>query len=271
MNLLWVISIIIGTFAAMLTIFHYLGWLDQEDKTKNLDRESQSVKAGALLSAAAELEQIANNFEVWAEGEHDRFRRGVSPSDIDKWMADWLSDSYIAGLFNYPVARQKNGPFPNGSKKEFRLIIDTFQLYMPSIAASLTDTYNSFLQSIKFHIQHYEIEKQKEDPILLFWCDNFIDMTVVPTAKRLRHIAKMVKEELATEAAIETEQNDTRAKGWGIKRIISWIFAKTSHFILTVIGAIVVAVIAAIVVDIFADFGWLQSIKEFIRSISLPK
>lgn len=49
-------------------------------------------------------------------------------------------------------------------------------------------------------------------------------------------------------------------------RIISWIFAKTSHFILTVIVTIFATVIAAIVVDIFADFGWLQLIKEFIHN-----
>jgi hypothetical protein len=41
--------------------------------------------------------------------------------------------------------------------------------------------------------------------------------------------------------------------------------------LLKVIGAIVVAVIAAIVVDIFADFGWLQSIKAFIYNILWPK
>jgi len=101
-------------------------------------------------------------------------------------------------LKNFPLS-PNCGTWANGSKKEFRLIIDTFQLYMPTIAASLMDTYNSFLQSIKFHIQHYELEKQKKDPILSFWCDNFLDTTVAPTVKRLRHIAKMTREELKNE------------------------------------------------------------------------
>ena len=67
-----------------------------------------------------------------------------------------------------------------------------------------------------------------------------------------------------------TPKADT-AKCWGIKRVTGWMFKKTSHFILTVISAIFVAVITAIVVDIFADFGWLQSIKKIIYSILWPK
>jgi len=106
-------SAVVIFLAALLTILHYMGWLDQKDKTKNPDKGPQSARTTAILSAAAELEQIANNFEIWAEGERDRFRRGVNPSDTEKWMKDWLSDSYIASLFDYPVARQTNGLFPN--------------------------------------------------------------------------------------------------------------------------------------------------------------
>jgi hypothetical protein len=77
-----------------------------------------------------------------------------------------------------------------------------------------------------------------------------------------------VQDDLDSTKPEETKQNVTPAKCWGIiKRIPRWIFKKTSHFILTVIVAIFVAVIAAIAVDIFADFGWLQSIKAFIYSI----
>jgi hypothetical protein len=78
---------------------------------------------------------------------------------------------------------------------------------------------------------------------------------------------KAVADEKLKNNLASTDQNAAPAKHWGIKRITGWIFRKASHFILTVIVAIFVAVIAAIAVDIFADFGWLQSIKAFIYSI----
>jgi hypothetical protein len=49
------------------------------------------------------------------------------------------------------------------------------------------------------------------------------------------------------------------------------IIGKLLKIIASIIGAIVVSVIAAIVVDIFTDFGWLQSIKEFIYNIFQTK
>jgi hypothetical protein len=76
-----------------------------------------------------------------------------------------------------------------------------------------------------------------------------------------------VEADIANLKPAETKRNAVPAKCWGIKRI----FKKTSHFILTIIGAIFVTVIAAIAVDIFADFGWLQSIKAFIYGILWPK
>jgi hypothetical protein len=48
------------------------------------------------------------------------------------------------------------------------------------------------------------------------------------------------------------------------------IIRKILKIIVKVIGAIVIGIIVAIVIDILGDFGWLQSIKEFIYS-SLPK
>jgi hypothetical protein len=72
----------------------------------------------------------------------------------------------------------------------------------------------------------------------------------------------------AAKKPAEIEQKAAPAKCWGIiKRIPGWIFKKTSHFILTVIGAVIVT----IVVDIFADFGWLQSIKIIIYNIFTSK
>ena len=67
------------------------------------------------------------------------------------------------------------------------------------------------------------------------------------------------------------KKNVTTTKRRWYKKVIGWILKKTSHLILTVIVAIFATVVAAIVVDIFADFGWLQSIKAFIYSILWPK
>jgi len=58
----------------------------------------------------------------------------------------------------------------------------------------------------------------------------------------------------------ETEQNTTPAKR---RRIIGWIFKKTSHFICAIFVAVIATIIAAIIIDIFADFGWIKRIKEF--------
>jgi hypothetical protein len=59
--------------------------------------------------------------------------------------------------------------------------------------------------------------------------------------------------------------NSEKAKGkWWPKRIISWIFIKTSHIVYTVIAFIVVTVAGAILLEFFTDFGWIRSIKEFI-------
>ena len=51
------------------------------------------------------------------------------------------------------------------------------------------------------------------------------------------------------------------------KKIIGWIFKKTSHVIGAVIIAIIGGLIVAILVDIFADFGWIERIKAVIYKI----
>ncbi len=205
--------------AVVLILLTVIGWFlnshnnkqgisTQKNETKNSSKVYKSTRATEILSAVAELEQIANNFETWAKNERNRFRQGVNSSDIEKWKKDWLSTSYIAGLFDCPVARDTNGLFPNGSKKEFRLIIDVFHLYMPSIAESLMDTYNNFLRSIEFHTNEL---KKKND---VFWCVNFLDTAVDPTVKRLRHTAKIAKEKLAAEEGLEKEQNVRETVGF---------------------------------------------------------
>ncbi len=51
------------------------------------------------------------------------------------------------------------------------------------------------------------------------------------------------------------------------KKIIGWIFKKTSHVIGSVIIAIIGGLIVVILVDIFADFGWIERIKAVIYKI----
>jgi len=72
--------------------------------------------------------------------------------------------------------------------------------------------------------------------------------------RKIRNIAKMAKNELAT----ETGQKATASVGRSIWTCIK----KTPRWICGLIVAVVVAVIAAIIVDILADFGWLERIKD---------
>ncbi len=194
-----------GALASLLALVAgFFFWLFPSpfQRNKSLttqEAQTREVQRATITSAAAELEQIATNLEEWAENERKRFTHGVNSSDVEKWMNNWLTDSYVAGLFNYPVPRQANGLFPNESKKDFRLIVDTFQLYNPSIADSLKDTYDSFLRSINRCVQQYEYDKQKDSPIFTRWCISFLDNVVVPTSKRLRHIANMAKEDVAAD------------------------------------------------------------------------
>lgn len=116
--------------------------------------------------------------------------------------------------------------------------------------------------------------------------------TLYDLADTLQQIADSAREELSSEQPAETERNAIPAKIFNIgsfKGVLGDIQAEnvqTGDYssihkqpitaerkrgiikkILKIVGAIVVAVIAAIVVDIFADFGWLQSIKEFIYNL----
>jgi len=52
-----------------------------------------------------------------------------------------------------------------------------------------------------------------------------------------------------------------------VKKIIGWVFKKTSHLIIAIIFVIISGLILAIVVDIFNDFGWLERSKTFIYNI----
>lgn len=72
------------------------------------------------------------------------------------------------------------------------------------------------------------------------------------------------------EAALNEVKADLTKEKWR-KQIISWICKKTSHIVYVVIAFFVTTIFAAILVDIFADFGWLHSIKAFIYKILLHR
>lgn len=244
----------------------------KESKSKSLVTESQSARTTALLAAVRDLTQIADNFESWADKEHDRFRRAVSADKVEWWISNHFSNAWIAGLFNYPVPRQPNGLFPNGSKKEFRLTMDTFLLYMPNIARSLGDLYDMFLRSIKFHTEMYERAKRGELPLLSMACTNFLATTVPETVRRLRYIAEMVREELASEKPTETEPDTTPAKRQRTKRIIGWIFkgfiALTLLLIcLYVFGVVTGIFIFASVLTCLHLLGYLEQFNTLIDKI----
>ena len=126
-----------------------------QNKSKGLlpiteDKVSQSTRATAIRSAAAELEQIADNFEIWAEKERAKYidPNGVTPpafnlAQVEDWVNTYLlKQRLVAVFFNHPhLSYNKNSgltPFlTTREHKEFHLIIDVFRLYMPSVSTSL--------------------------------------------------------------------------------------------------------------------------------------
>lgn len=80
-------------------------------------------------------------------------------------------------------------------------------------------------------------------------------------------VLKAVEANLSKQASGKTDL----AKGLWYKRIIGWIFKKTSHIVYTIVAFVFTTIAAVILVDIFADFGWLEPIKAFIYKILLHK
>ncbi|MBC8470958.1 MAG: hypothetical protein H8D56_15910 [Planctomycetes bacterium] len=73
-----------------------------------------------------------------------------------------------------------------------------------------------------------------------------------------------VEADLARKKPAETEPDTARAKCWRIiKKIPGWLFKKTWHLVVIIIGGLIVAIL----IDIFGDFGWLERIKDFIYEI----
>ena len=210
----------------------------KESKSKSLVTESQSARTTALLCAAAQLNQIADNVESWAKKQSARFidPNGVKPpavtlAQVEDWVNTYLSKQrLIAVFFNHPhLSYDKNSglsPFlTTYERKEFHLIIDVFRLYMPAIATSLKELYDEFWEGVAYRIEchkHSKKVRQREQqgdisPSALIGetADDvsvesqptlFLDGTVARLVRRLRHIAEMVREELATENPTGTEQ-----------------------------------------------------------------
>jgi hypothetical protein len=192
-----------------------------------IEPEPKDVRAIAIRSAAAELEQIANNFENWAKKEHTKYidPNGAKPpaftlAQIEDWVNTYLlKQRLVAVFFSHPhLSYDENSgltPFlTTYEHKEFQLIIDVFRLYMPAIANSLKELYDEFWESVTYHIKCYERSKkvqQENIPSIgesienTFWHPPlFLDGTVVSTIKRLRHLAKIAKGNLATIRPAET-------------------------------------------------------------------
>ncbi len=231
-----------------------------------LDNSSQSARATAIRSAAAELEQIANNLENWAKKHHAKYvdPNGVKPpaftfAQIEGWVNIYLSKQRLVAVFfshphlSYDVNSGLTPFLTTYERKEFHLIIDVFRLHMPSIATSLKELYDEFWEDVRYHIKCHERSKkvqQENIPSIgesienTFWHPPlFLDGTVVSTVKRLRHIAKIAKGNLATSGPTETGQGNKDAKSEGeggfidntkptIKKLLSKNFIKATikHF-----------------------------------------
>jgi len=74
-----------------------------------------------------------------------------------------------------------------------------------------------------------------------------------------------MKKHIATKKPAETNQNTNPPKWW--RRIIKWIFNKTSHLIGSIVIAIIATLVATIVIDILYDFGLITIIKGFIYNL----
>jgi hypothetical protein len=81
--------------------------------------------------------------------------------------------------------------------------------------------------------------------------------------KYLRDLIEQFRDKFLYEADLAGRQK--------YKRVICWIFKKTSHFILTLIITIISGLLVAVVTDILGDFGWIGKIKIIIYNIFTSK
>lgn len=244
-----------------------------EGETGELDNGSQSARTIAIRSAAAELEQIANNFEIWAKKERAKFvAAAFNLAEVEDWVNTYLlKQRLVAVFFSHPhLSYDKNSgltPFLTTEEKEFHLIIDTFRIHMPSIATSLKELYDEFWEDVEYRIKCYNRSKKVREgeqqgdispstligeraenvspelqPIL------FLDGAVVSTVKRLRHIAKIAKGNLATSGPAETEQGNKNIKKQDIptKNKEKWYQNRT----------IQAAIISAFTLILVSCVGW---------------
>ena len=192
-----------------------------------MKKPQKTSNQAALLCAAAELEQIADNFENWAKKESARFidPNGANPpaftlAKVEDWVNTWLLKQRLVAVFfsHSHLCYDKDDfvLFITTERKEFHLIIDFFRLYMPAIATSLKELYDEFWEDVRGHIECHKRSKEVQQrerqgdisPSALigesmenvFWVPIlFLDGAVATLIRRLRHIAEIVREELAAE------------------------------------------------------------------------
>jgi hypothetical protein len=235
----------------------------QESESKSLATESQSVRITALLCAAAELEQIGDNFENWAKKENAKFiyPNAFNLAKVEDWVNTWLSKQRLVAVFfsNPHLCYDKDdfALFITTERKEFHLTIDVFRLHMPAIATSLKELYNEFWEDVGNHIECYKRSKKRQQEDIppstligesienVFWVPTlFLEGAVATLIRRLRHIAEIVRQELPAETQPASGHAETEQTA---KRIIAAI----------VISLIVIVLFELLVYRV--PIGWLKN------------
>jgi len=178
----------------------------------------ESVRTTTLLSAAAELEQIADNFENWSNKEHAKFiaPNAFNSAKVEDWINTYLSKQRLVAVFfshphiSYNADSGLTQFLISTESKQFSLIIDVFRLHLPAIATSLKELYDEFWEDVAYHIKWYERIKgfyQKDNPTSdlvgetiesVCWAPTFfLDEVVTTLVGRIRHIVEMTRENLA--------------------------------------------------------------------------
>jgi len=125
------------------------------------DMKKAEVKSDEESANAAEtLDQITDE---WIEQQKSRFEN--TTTFRKRQISDWFSDFYILKFFKDKMY-----------KKRFDDILNTFRLYIPNIAESLKERWNSFVSSVRF-LQKGERDKDKAEKNhgFGFWLINFFN------------------------------------------------------------------------------------------------
>ena len=194
----------------------------------------EKLKRKADLSSVEEqLRQIADNFENWSKKERAKFvyPNSFNLAKVEDWVNNWLlKQRSVAVFFSHPhlcYDKDDFALFLTTERKEFHLIIDFFRLHMPAIATSLKELYDEFWEDVEYHIKCHinskEIQlKERRGNVLpsdligeraldVSWQPIFfLDGAVATLIRRLRHIVKITRENIA--------EDETKPKGNGGKK-----------------------------------------------------